>query len=118
MGAFKDHCVSFDPKGAARAQLEDPPGFDEALVRGEMATAASAAGPAEDGAEAQRRRRALQSRAWNEAVDLKSVFFQVVQLYFVGNTLSVFTILMIWNQLQAPLVGLFSLKKRFHDVYA
>ena len=118
MGAFRDHCVSFDAKGAARAQLEDPPGFDEALVRGEMDTASSSTGPAENENEAARRRKLLQARAWNEAVDFKSVFFQVVQLYFVGNSLSVFTILMIWNQLQGPLLALFSVKKRFHDVYA
>ena len=41
----------------------------------------------------------------------------VIQMYFVGNALSIFTLMAVYYNLQAPLLGLWTIKKRFYDVY-
>lgn len=40
-----------------------------------------------------------------------------LQLYFVANTLSIFTMMAVFFNLQGALLALWNVKRRFYDVY-
>ena len=68
--------------------------------------------------EAEKLRVALTRRAWSESTNgLASVAGMVLQLYMTTNSLSLFTMVILFSAIRDPLAQLFSVKTKFVDGY-